>query len=197
MKILVAEDDLTSRNILASVLGKWRYEVIAACDGNEAWDVLQKPKAPMLALLDWMMPGMDGIQLCQMIREQDTLNPMYLILLTHRQEKEDIVQGLKAGANDYIIKPYHIEELRARLDVGKRVIELQATLAKRIDELQDALSHVKTLQGILPICCFCHSIRTDKESWERIEKYITEHSEAKFSHSICPECMEQHYPEII
>ena len=99
----------------------------------------------------------------------------------------------KSGANDFIGKPFHHEELRARLSVGRRIIEMQSTLESRIIALQDAISHIKRLQGILPICMHCHKIRTDKESWEKIEHYITEHSDAQFSHGLCPECLGKYY----
>ena len=103
------------------------------------------------------------------------------------------MEGLGAGANDYIVKPFNREELRARVKVGERIIKLQSSLAARVEELQEALSHIKTLQGILPICMYCHKIRDDKEAWGRIESYIEKHSEVRFSHSLCPECLEKHY----
>jgi hypothetical protein len=99
------------------------------------------------------------------------------------------------GADDYIAKPYDIPELRARVDVGRRMVEVQGQLVDRVRELRAALDHVKTLQGILPICMHCHKIRNDSNSWDRIEKYIEEHSKAEFSHGLCPECLEKHYPK--
>jgi CheY-like chemotaxis protein len=142
-----------------------------------------------------MMPGMDGIDVCRLIREKDDSNPTYIILLTAKQSKENIVVGLEAGANDYIVKPFDKNELRARVDVGRQVVELQTALANRVIELQEALNHVKTLQGIIPICMHCHKIRDDQEAWQGLEKYIENHSEANFSHGICPDCMKKHYPE--
>ena len=195
MKVLVADDDPTSRKMLEAVLPIWGYEVISAKDGKEAWQILTQPNRPSLAILDWMMPEMDGVEICKKVRALENGSPLYLIILTVREEKKDIVKGLKAGADDYLAKPFHPEELRARLDVGKRLITLQNNLAARVKELQEALDHIKTLQGILPICMYCHKIRTDKESWQRLENYICEHSDAEFSHSICPECMEKHFPE--
>ncbi|MGC8830082.1 MAG: response regulator [Verrucomicrobiia bacterium] len=188
MKILVAEDSDTSRAILTSMLRKWSYEVIEAADGAAAWDELQKPDAPRLVLLDWIMPKIDGLELCRMIRANLNKFQPYVIFVTAQESKQDIIKGLEAGANDYLTKPYDIGELRARVGVGVRVVELQEALAKRVAELEEALAHIKQLQGILPICMYCHKIRTDKESWERIEKYISEHSNAVFSHGICPDC---------
>jgi len=195
MKILIAEDDSVSRRLLETVLTKCGYDVEQACDGDEAWQRLKEADAPKLAVLDWMMPGMDGIEVCRRLRELKSGDPVHLILLTSRDSKDDIIEGLRAGANDYISKPFDNEELRARVDAGRRVIELQEALAARVKELQDALDHVKTLQGILPICMHCHRIRNDQESWEKLEQYIGDHSDAEFSHGLCPECLEKYYPE--
>ena len=198
MKILIAEDDLTSRKMLESVLETWGHDFESAADGNEAWQRLQEPEAPKLVILDWMMPEMDGVEICRRLREQERdreePTPTYIILLTVRTSKKDIVEGLDAGANDYVTKPFDANELRARVDVGRGVVELQVALAERVEQLQNALEHIETLRGILPICMYCHKIRDDEESWERLEKYIMEHSDAEFSHSICPECVEKHFP---
>lgn len=193
MKILIADDSLSNRVVLERLLAKWDYEVISAADGAEAWAVMRGADAPQLAILDWMMPGYDGLELCRMTRAGERGEMPYLILLTSRDSKEDIVMGLEAGANDYIGKPFHHEELRARLKVGQRMVELQAALENRIVALEDAMTHIKRLQGIIPICMHCHKIRSDQESWERIEEYLTEHSEAHFSHGLCPECLEKYY----
>lgn len=192
MRILIAEDDFTSRRMLEAMLVKWGYEVVIACDGNEAWDILQTEHAPKLVILDWMMPGMDGVEICRKVRQDIEDSPFYLILLTMRDSKEDIVSGLRAGANDYISKPFNREELNARVHVGERVIELQSALATRIKELQEALVHIKTLQGIIPICSYCKKIRDDQQYWQQLESYISLHSGVQFSHGICPECYENH-----
>ena len=193
MRILIAEDDATSRMILTSILITWGYEVVETPDGTEAWQALEEEDAPRLVILDWMMPGMNGEEICRKLRETQPLRSIYIILLTSKGEKEDVVEGLEAGANDFIRKPFERTELRARVRVGERVLELEAALDERIRALQDALAHVKTLQGLLPICMHCHSIRNDQQSWERLEKYISEHTEAEFTHGLCPECMKKHY----
>lgn len=195
MKILVAEDDATSRVMLRGLLLKWDFEVVMANNGEEAWARLLCPDAPRLVILDWVMPGLSGVELCRLIRQGPHGDSTYVMLLTSRDSKEDIVQGLDAGANDYIGKPFHNEELRARLSVGRRMVELRTALAERIQALEEAVSHIKRLQGIFPICMHCHKIRTDQESWTRIEEYISEHSDAQFSHSLCPECCAKYYPE--
>jgi len=140
MKILIAEDDFTSRNILTAVLKKWGFDPVVTEDGRAAWDVLQQPDAPPLILLDWNMPGMDGLEICRRLREIGSSNPPYVILLTARGEKGDIVQGLEAGATDYVSKPYDNEELQARIRVGQRMLELQSHLL----EARDALAHQAT-----------------------------------------------------
>ncbi|MFH1313233.1 MAG: response regulator transcription factor [Candidatus Eisenbacteria bacterium] len=196
MKVLIAEDDLTSRQILESLLKKWHYDVIAVENGTDALEKLQAADAPRLAVLDWMMPGLDGVEVCQRVRESDVDEPPYIILLTAQSNKNDVVAGLAAGADDYIVKPFDYSELQARIEVGVRVIKLQRDLATRIADLQDALEHVKTLQGLLPICMHCKSIRTDEKSWEKIEGYIAGHSDAQFTHGLCPECLEKYYPEL-
>ena len=197
MKLLIAEDDTFSRTLLQSIVSRWDFDVVAVADGNEAWRCLQQLDAPRLALLDWQMPGMDGIEVCRKVRSLSSTEPPFLILLTARDAKSDIVEGLQAGANDYITKPYDNNELLARLEVGKRVLELQQALAERVNALESALAQVKTLQGILPICMYCHKIRTDREGWDRLEKYITEHSDAQLSHGICPECLQQRHSDLI
>ncbi len=191
MKILVAEDQAVSRHILVANLRKWGYEVMAVEDGTRAWEVLQTGEAPQLLILDWLMPGMDGIEICRQIRKGPQTRPLYLILLTARRGQEDKIYGLQSGADDYITKPFNREELRARVQVGIRVLELQGALAQRVRELEEALSRVKTLQGLLPICSYCKKIRNDRNYWQQVEGYISDHTEAQFSHGICPECYAQ------
>ncbi|MEE8398538.1 MAG: SpoIIE family protein phosphatase [Desulfobacterales bacterium] len=136
MKILIAEDDLTSRMMLTTVLKKLGHDVVETASGSEAWDVVQKPDAPRLAILDWMMPEMDGIEVCRRIRAMNTDTPTYVIMLTSRTEKEDLVAGLEAGADDYLAKPFDPAELSARVEVGHRMVEMQGQLAGKIGELE-------------------------------------------------------------
>jgi sigma-B regulation protein RsbU (phosphoserine phosphatase) len=188
MKILIAEDDPVSRRVLQASLERWHHEVIVAADGEEAWRCLQAEGAPSLAILDWMMPGIDGLEICRRLRRRAVGSPFYLILLTARGQKQDLVDGFKAGADDYITKPFDPEELRVRLQAGVRIVDLQAQLSLRVRELEEALANVKQLGGLLPICAYCKKVRDDRNYWQQVESYITEHSGARFSHSICPEC---------
>ena len=190
MKILIAEDEPLSRRLLQHVLTEHGHEVIVTSDGIQAWEVLQADDAPHLAVVDWMMPGLTGLQLCNLVHEAPDADLKYLILLTAKGEKADIVRGLAAGANDYVTKPFDKDELRARVEVGVRMIQLQIRLADRISELQEALAHVNQLKGIIPICAQCKKIRDDQNYWQRVEKYIAKNVDAKFTHGLCPDCAE-------
>jgi len=145
----------------------------------------------MLTVMDRLMPGMNGIEVCRKLRENHSDNPTYIILLTSLSNKDDIAEGLDAGANDYITKPFDFFELNARIGVGQRVIELQTSLHTRVQKLEDTLEHVKTLQSILPICIHCHGIRNDNESWKQIDKYLTQHPDVKLGHARCEKCLNE------
>ncbi len=151
MRILVAEDTSTTQCLLVQSLTKWGYEVVSSVDGQEAWNILQSANPPSIAILDWMMPKLDGIDICRLARQKFTV-PLYIILLTGRDKTEDIVAGLNAGADDYIIKPFEMEELRARVKTGERFVSLQNSLRdhiRRLDESQHLLrkreQHYRTL----------------------------------------------------
>jgi DNA-binding response OmpR family regulator len=190
MRILVAEDEEFNRSLLTRALTKWGHEVLEATDGGEAWEKLRSPDPPNLVVLDWIMPVMDGLDLVSKIRGSSTSEDLYtyVIMLTQKGQKEEIIQGLDAGADDYITKPYDPDELRVRIRSGERLINLHSQLRNTNMELQEALDKVKTLSGLLPICSWCKKVRDDKGYWRQIENYIREHSSAEFSHSICPEC---------
>ena len=191
MKILIAEDDPVSRRILEATLVKWGYEVVVTLDGRQAWDVLQREDAPSLAILDIMMPGMDGLEICRKVRQLPRATPPYLILLSAMSGKDQVVRGIRAGANDYLTKPFHREELRVRVGVGVQMLALQKALAERVEELEVALSQVKQLQGILPICSYCKKVRDDQNYWQQVESYISDHADVQFSHGICPDCYQR------
>lgn len=191
MRVLIAEDEVVTRRMLELSLIKWGYEVVMATDGREAWNLLEGEGAPALCVLDWLMPGMDGVEICRKLRENQNRQPTYIILLTAKGDKEDLIRGLESGADDYMRKPFDAGELRARVQVGERVLELQSRLARNIQELQEALNSIKQLQGLLPICSYCKKIRDDKNYWHKVENYIGEHSEVRFSHGVCPDCTEK------
>lgn len=191
MRVLIAEDDPISRRLLEATLTRWGYGVVVTADGTEAWEALRRGDAPSLVILDWMMPGMDGPEVCREARAIPRATPPYIILLTAKGRREDIVAGLEAGANDYITKPFDREELRARVAVGVRVLGLQQSLLERVRALEEALAQIKQLRGLLPICAYCKRIRDDRNYWQQVEGYISAHSTAQFSHSICPDCYER------
>ena len=193
MRVLVAEDDAVTRKLLESTLGRLGLDVITAADGNAAWNALETLKgkdAPELAILDWMMPGLEGIQVLRRLRTTPGFELVYVILLTSRTDKEDVAYGLAAGANDYIAKPFDPSELEARVRVGERMVKLQRSLAARVAELEVALAHVQRLQGLLPICSYCKKVRNETNYWEQVDSYLASHSDLKLTHGICPQCME-------
>lgn len=188
MRILIAEDDPVSRLVLTTNLGNWGHEVVTAVNGMEAWRASQAEGAPRLVILDWMMPELEGPEVCRRIREVPASIPPYIILLTARQGTKEVVEGMQAGADDYLTKPYHRDELRVRVEVGVKMIDLQKKLADQIVELQEAAERVKRLQGIIPICGYCKKVRDDEDYWQNVESYIASHTEAEFSHGVCPSC---------
>ena len=196
MRILVAEDELIIRTLVGDVLRKSGFDVVKVSNGAEAWEAMQTSDAPPLAILDWMMPELDGLEVVRRIRARTTNRPPYLILLTARDSKVDLVAGLQASANDYVSKPFDPRELLARVAVGRRMVELQETLAARIEELGQALEEIKTLRGILPICASCKKIRDDQGYWQQVEVYVHDHTDAQFSHGLCPECIRKLYPDM-
>ena len=190
MRVLIADDDEVSLLRLEALLRKRGYEPETATDGAAALARLRAGDPPGLAIVDWEMPGLDGVSVCRLVREDPALRGLYLLLLTARGGREHVVEGLRAGANDYVTKPFDPDELDARLRVAAQVVGLQAELATRVRELEAALARVKQLQGLLPICAYCKKVRDDQNYWHQVEHYVHEHSEARFSHGVCPGCWE-------
>ena len=156
MKTLIAEDDLVSRRLLEASLSKWGYEVIVAGDGAAAWSILEQDDAPRLALLDWMMPELDGVEICKRVRRREGRPYVYIVLLTAKSEKQDLLKALDAGADEYLTKPFDAEELQARLHGGRRILELQDELiaareALRYQATHDALTGVYSRGEILNV----------------------------------------------
>lgn len=196
MNILIAEDDPVSCRILEMTLASWGHRVSTTTNGQMAWDILRQADSPPLAILDIMMPEIDGCEVCRRVRELSTAIPPYVILLSAMSAKNDVVRGIQAGANDYLTKPFHREELRVRVEVGVQMLELQRVLADRVKELEEALSQVKQLQGLLPICSYCKKVRDDQNYWQKVETYISDRADVEFSHGICPDCLARVTAEI-
>lgn len=177
MKVLIAEDDTASRMLLEHMVTKLGHEVVAVKDGMEAWKAFQKEHIPVL-VSDWMMPRMDGPDLCRRIRAADRTRYTYIIVLTALGGKSNYLEGMNAGADDFVTKPVDVDQLAARLRVAERVLSLQA--------------EVRQLAGLLPICMYCKRIRSDDNQWIAIEQYVAERTDASFSHGLCPECYAVH-----
>ncbi len=190
MRVLIAEDDPVSRRALERALQRWGHEVVVTCDGQAAWNALEAADAPPLAILDWMMPKIDGLEVCRRLRLGQGQDPTYVILLTAKDMAEDLALGLSSGANDYVRKPFNRLELQSRVSVGERMIALQRELAGRVRDLEQALAEIKQLHGMLPICSYCKKIRDDQNYWQRVETYIESHVDVQFSHGICPDCFQ-------
>ena len=156
MRILIAEDDPISRRLLERTLSRWDYEVLVTCDGDEAWQLLRQADSPRLAILDWMMPGTSGVDLCRKLRRLTGREYVYIILLTARGQRDDLVEGMDAGADDYIVKPFDARELHVRVRAAQRIIDLQAELiaareALRVQATRDALTGLWNRSAIFDI----------------------------------------------
>ena len=176
MKILIAEDDSASRLVLATTLKKQGHQVLVTENGREAWRAYLEGDI-RLVISDWMMPYFSGLELCKMIRSHQGKSYTYVILLTALSGKGHYLEGMAAGADDFITKPFDIEALAARLRVAERILNLEVT--------------VKTLEGLLPICAYCKDIRDEDDTWHHLENYIATRSGAEFTHGICPKCLEK------
>ena len=190
LRVLVADDDRIATKMLVSALQPWPFEVAVVHDGESAWTNLTTWR-PHIAILDWEMPGANGPALCARARRTPECAGTYIILLTGREGRANLIHGLGAGADDYVTKPFHREEFQVRMQVGARVAVLQQRLAERVDELEKALAHVRQLEGFIAFCSYCKRIRSDAQQWEQMEQYISDHSQARFSHGVCPECFEK------
>lgn len=185
--ILLVDDDPMNLRLLGHLL-KETYRTAVAENGRQALEFVQHC-CPDLILLDILMPVMDGFEFCQQLKRAPTTQDIPIIFLTARNDSENIVKGLQMGAVDYVTKPFQQAELCAR-------VQTHLALKQTRDALQDALNQVKRLSGLLPICANCKKIRDDRGYWKEIEHYIEEHSEALFTHGICPECWQRLYPNI-
>ena len=190
-RVLIAEDHEVTRTALKSLL-EWKgFSVTAVPDGERALKALTSDDAPSIALLDWEMPGMTGVEICKAVRSMPASRYLYLIVITAREGEEDIVEAMAAGADDFVRKPFGVPEVVARIRNGQRTLKLERHLAARITELEQALETGRQLKRLLPICAYCKSIRDDTDYWQEIEQYIHKHTGTDFSHGVCPGCMEK------
>jgi sigma-B regulation protein RsbU (phosphoserine phosphatase) len=191
MRALIADDDPVAAVAVSRSMSNWGFETTVVHDGLSAWEHLNGENPQSLAIVDWEMPGLEGPELCRRVRSVASRAHLYIVLLTARDSSTDLVAGLEAGADDYLIKPVDLNELRARVHVGVRVVSLQVSLAEKVAELQSTLDNVRRLRGLLPICAYCKRIRDDRNYWQRVEVYVSEHTDATFTHGICPSCLEK------
>lgn len=196
MRILTAEDDAFSRKLLETRLERAGHEVISCVDGASALKTYRELPEIEMAILDWMMPGMDGLEVCREIKATGGQNLTYVIMLTAKTRPEDLALALESGADDYIAKPFNAVELNARITAGIRMIRLQKAMMENIEELQKTLTHVEQLKSILPICAWCKRTRDDSKYWSSVEDYFNSHSKTVFSHNICPECAKKQFAEL-
>ncbi len=188
MRILIADDDANIRRWLCSLMTAEGFDPVSCGSGEQALRILCGESAPPLGVMDWMMPGMTGTEVCRQVRKADLPLQPYLIILTVKTDIRDVMAALDAGANDHVRKPFSMMELKARIRAGKRVVELQVALRERVVLAEATLGDVGQLHGLLPICAYCRKVRDDKNYWHSIEVYLTENMKTKFTHGICPEC---------
>ncbi len=214
-RILIVDDISKNIQVVGNILKRVGYSLSFATSGAQALDmVLSEPFD--LILLDIMMPEMDGYEVCARLKERPETREVPVIFLTARTALDDITRGFRAGAVDYVTKPFNSEELLARVQThlglkssadairrkNKELSDSNAELENVNAQLRQALQEIKTLRGLLPICANCKKIRLKgadpkkRESWIVLEEYLSQHTEAAFSHGICPECLERYYPKI-
>ena len=194
--ILVVDDTPQNLQLVAGLLdGAIICDLCFATSGAETVETLQN-MTPDLILLDVNMPGMNGFDCCRTIRDNPKWQDIPVIFLTAQRESEFIVKGFEAGGNDYVVKPFESRELLARVQLQLELKQKRDELQCRNAELEEAIGRIKTLEGIIPICMYCKKIRDDNSSWQQLEEYISEHSDALFSHGVCPECFQVQMEQI-
>jgi DNA-binding response OmpR family regulator len=193
-RILVVDDEEMVLEYLSKRLEKHNYEVVTCLSGEKA---LEKVKALDfdVVILDVILPGIDGYEVCRRLKSDKKTSGIMVLILSVRKTVQERLKGYSVEADDYITKPYDPEELLAKVQILLRLKNALDERDRFIYKLQQALSKVKTLSGLLPICSSCKKIRDDKGYWNQIEDYIRAHSPAHFSHSVCPECAKRLYPE--
>jgi sigma-B regulation protein RsbU (phosphoserine phosphatase) len=192
MWVLLIEDDAATARSIELILKAEGHDCDVRRLGEDGL-AAAKLYAYDVILLDLMLPDMEGLEVLRRLRADNVGAPV--LILSGLSDIDFKSKGLNIGADDYLIKPFDPQELRSRLQVGLRVLKLESALAGKVQELEQAMQHVKTLQGLLPICMYCKKIRDDSDSWHRVESYIEQHTEAMFTHSLCTDCREEYFPK--
>ena len=193
--ILIVDDMPENIRLLAGILSDKGFRIRAASGGRQALITIEK-EAPDLILLDIMMPGLDGYEVCRALKEDEATRDIPVIFISALDEIGNKVEAFSSGGVDYICKPFQAEEVLARVSTHLRLRKVQKLLQEKNERLQQALDEINILRGIIPICANCKKIRDDEGYWNQMEKYIQEHSQAVFSHSLCPDCIKELYPEL-
>ena len=188
MRILIADDDAVMRRLLMTHLQNWGHEVSVAEDGDQAWQKIRSESSTCMAILDWSMPGVDGVELCRRVREDLHIIPCYIILLTARGGKENLLKGLESGADDFMIKPFDKDLLRGRLEVGIRSVEFQSRLCGRVAEAEENYRKALQLREKLPVCVKCKRLCDDEGVWHRVGALVESDMEGDFAQLLCPNC---------
>jgi PleD family two-component response regulator len=191
--VLVVDDNEDNLTLIGKIVESAGYEAVLATSGSQALEFVADDR-PDLILLDIMMPDMDGYSVCHALKLDAAVREVPVLFLTAKADPDDITRGFAAGAVDFIAKPFHAAELRARVRTHLELKQQRDELFRRTAELERALSHVKTLRGLLPICAWCKKIRNDQGYWDQLESYLSSHTDATFSHAICPDCAARAFP---
>ena len=202
-KVLVVDDDTGILDLSTSILRRAGYEVLEVSTGEECLDAV-RTYHPDLVLLDVRLPDMSGIEVCRQIKSDDSLEDIFVILASGIQiSSEDQAEGLDIGADGYIVRPLSNKEFLARVQAGERIKRAEDALREKereqeelVSQLRAALIEIKTLKGFIPICASCKKIRNDEGYWDQLEAYISKHTDAVFTHGICPECFEKYKAEM-
>ncbi|MBI5605354.1 MAG: response regulator [Deltaproteobacteria bacterium] len=192
--VLIVDDSPANIEILSKLLGV-EHEILFSTNGGKALEIAFD-QDPNLILLDVLMPEMDGYEVCRCLKQNPASKDIPIIFITALDQEEDEARGLELGAVDYITKPFNPAIVKLRVANQLELQWQRQTLALRNGELKEALSKIKTLSGLLPICSSCKKIRDDQGYWNQLETYIHEHSEAEFTHGLCPECIKEFFPEV-
>jgi sigma-B regulation protein RsbU (phosphoserine phosphatase) len=194
LRVLVADDSPIFLGMVSMMLGDWGFEVTVCESGTDALKVMSAEDSPSIVLLDWMMPDIDGLEVCRRIRDKETSRYFYIILVTGKTNPDALVEAFDAGVDDFLTKPVEQSELRARLRAGQRIVMLKDEVHK-LRELKEAQQRIKWLEDILPVCMHCGKIRDQKQIWHNAETYLKKVAGEHFSHGLCDECLETQYPE--
>jgi len=194
-RVLIAADDSRTLQSLESSIDSWGYETMVVFNDRDLMHRMEREACPPLVILDGGVQETDSLAVCRSIRLSSPAARPYIVLLTSGRANGGLPDP-SSGPDDILMKPFTERELRARISTGMRIIGLETELAELVVDLKRAANKIEKLSGLLPICSHCKKIRDDSGYWNEVEKYISDHSDAEFSHAICPGCLHQYYPDV-